>query len=203
MCIPPRDRLINCKKQLSVAVKEQSAFIAKSIMKSTESRTKKIIAPLDKQIKAIEKEMLALIKGDHELNHIYQITTSVPGVGVITGIEFIISTEEFKKITEAKKCACNFGVSPFEHSSGTSIRGKSRVSHMANKRAKTRLHMAALRAIQMPGELKDYFDRKVSEGKNKMSVINAVRNKIIARVFACIKQNKMFEKEYQNDLVVS
>ena len=50
---------------------------------------------------------------------------------------------------------------------------------MAKISVKTVLHMAALSAVSMKGELQDYFIRKVSEGKNKMSVINAIRNKLI------------------------
>ena len=90
---------------------------------------------------------------------------------------------------------------PFEHSSGTSVRGKARVSHMANKKVKTTLHMAALSAIKMEGDIRDYYLRKVEEGKHKMSVINAVRNKIVKRVFACVRENRMFEKKYNYCLV--
>jgi len=52
------------------------------------------------------------------------------------------------------------------------------------------LHMAALAVISKKGQLKDYYDRKVEQGKNKMSVINAVRNKLIHRVFACVRDNR-------------
>jgi transposase len=58
-------------------------------------------------------------------------------------------------------------------------------------------HMAALSAIKMKGEFKDYFDRKVAEGKNKMTVINAVRAKLINRIFALIRDNRINEKNYQ------
>ena len=49
--------------------------------------------------------------------------------------------------------------------------------------------------------IKEYYKRKVEQGKNKMSVLNAVRNKIIQRVFACVKQDRFFEKNYQFNLV--
>lgn len=57
--------------------------------------------------------------------------------------------------------------------------------------------MAAMSAI-VCGDLKPYYDRKVEEGKNKMLVINAVRNKLIHRIFSCINSNRMYEKKYQN-----
>ena len=132
---------------------------------------------------------------------IYKIVTSVDGVGMVTALNLITTTNEFLSINEAKKYACYSGIAPFEHSSGISIRGRTRVSHMANKKVKTMLHMAALAAIQMKGDIKEFYNRKVNEGKNKMCVINAVRNKIIQRVFACVKQDRLFEKNYHFCLV--
>jgi hypothetical protein len=56
--------------------------------------------------------------------------------------------------------------------------------------------MAALVAVRYRGELQDFFLRKVAEGKNKMSVINAVRNKLVLRVFACVRDNRPFDRTY-------
>ena len=49
-------------------------------------------------------------------------------------------------------------------------------------------------ALQVKGELQDYYQRKVKEGKNKMLVINALRNKLIHRVYAVVKRGKKYEK---------
>jgi transposase len=68
---------------------------------------------------------------------LFQIITSVTGVGTVTATQIIITTNEFKNITSAKKFACYSGIAPFEHQSGTSIRGKTRVSHLVNKTLKT------------------------------------------------------------------
>lgn len=95
--------------------------------------------------------------------------------------------------------ACYCGVVPFEHQSGTSIRYKPRVSVFADKGLKTLLHLAAMSAIRLNNELRVYYRRKVEDGKNKMSVLNAVRNKIIHRIFAVIKNQTM----YKNDLLLS
>ena len=67
---------------------------------------------------------------------------------------------------------------------------------MANKNIKTLLHMGALAAIKKPGDIQDYYLRKVAEGKNKMSVLNAVRNKLVLRIFACVNQNRAYENNY-------
>lgn len=59
------------------------------------------------------------------------------------------------------------------------------------------LHLCAMSAIQNDKEMKAYFERKVMEGKNKMSVINAVRNKLIHRVFAVVRDERLFEENYE------
>jgi transposase len=63
---------------------------------------------------------------------------------------------------------------------------------MANKPLKTALHMCALSVIRFKGEMKAYFDRKVKEGKNKMSILNAIRNKLLQRIFACVRDGCLF-----------
>jgi transposase len=146
----------------------------------------------------VEKAIQQIIKEDEQLSRIFEIVTSVPGVGPVTATEMILTTNEFENFKDPKKFACYAGVAPFPHESGLH-KGKSRVSHLANKQMKTYLHLAAITAIQIDPELKDYYLRRVEQDKkSKMLVINAVRNKMILRVFACINQNRKYEKSYKN-----
>lgn len=196
-----RTRLNKAKKQLGTANQEQKLFMDKDIMRSLNTYTQKTIDVINKQILAIENEILSLIKEDEKLNRIYQIITSVAGVGFVTASYILVTTNEFININDPKKYACYSGVVPFEHSSGSSVRGKTRVSQMANKNIKTLLHMAALSTIKKRGDLQEYYIRKVAEGKNKMSVLNAIRNKLILRIFACVNQNRVYEQNYCYKLV--
>jgi len=191
-----RSRLNKAKKQLNTANQEQKLFLDKEIMRSLNKYTQKTVVVINKQIEAIENEILGLIKEDEKLNRMYQIITSVNGIGFVTASYILVTTNEFININNPKKYACYSGVVPFEHSSGSSVRGKTRVSQMANKNIKTLLHMAALSTIQVQGDLQEYYVRKVAEGKNKMSVLNAIRNKLVLRIFACINQNREYEKKY-------
>jgi transposase len=191
-----RQRMMKARKQLATANSEQKLFIDKEIMHSLNVYTNRAVSVIDKQVKAIEKEILLLIKEDEKLKQMYDIITSVNGIGLIIAVHILVTTNEFISINDPKKYACYCGVVPFEHTSGSSIRGKNRVSHMANKTLKTLLHLAAVSIIRMPGELQDYYNRKVSEGKNKMCALNAIRNKLILRVFACVNQNRLYEKNY-------
>jgi transposase len=111
----------------------------------------------------------------------------------------IAKTNGFKSIQTARKFACYAGVVPFEHQSGTSVWRKPKVSVYADKSLKSLLHMAAMSAIRLKNDLRAYYQRKVQDGKNKMLVLNAVRNKIIQRVYAVIKN----QTPYKNSLELS
>jgi transposase len=122
------------------------------------------------------------------------IITSVVGIGFVTAINLLVHTNGFTMMRDARKLACYCGVAPFEYSSGTSIRGKTKVHFMANKKLKCNLHMASLTAVKLDAYLKAYYERKVAEGKNKMSVLNAVRNKLLARVVAIVNKQQEYVK---------
>lgn len=121
---------------------------------------------------------------------------SVPGIGPVIATELLITTNEMQTISDPKKLACHAGVAPFEYRSGTSIRGKTKVSHQARKRLKALIHLGAMSAIQVKGELQDYYRRKTGEGKHAMLVLNAVRNKLIHRVCAVVRRGKKYNKKY-------
>jgi len=196
-----RSRLMKCRKQLMTAVNEQSGFVEKVILTEITRYNQKAVKALDKQIDEIEKSIKQLVREDENLARLEKLVCSVDGIGFIIGINIIVTTNEFINFKDPRKYACYSGVVPFEHSSGTSVRGKNRISHMANKDIKTLLHMASMAAIQHNTELRDYYQSKIMKGKNKMSIINAVRNKLIHRIFACVNQNRIFEKNYQPILV--
>ena len=159
------------------------------------------IAALQKDLKNIEAEIKKIIRSDEHLNRLFKIITSVDGVGAVIATEVIITTNEFKNINDPDKYACYSGVAPFDHVSGTSVRGKTRVSSMANKAVKTLLQMGAISTLKMKGEFRQYYDRKLKEGKNKMSIINAIRNKIIHRIFACVRDMRPYQKIYSYKFV--
>jgi transposase len=179
---------------INVLNKEFANCNSGKAIQANKSSEEKLLNQFAKVIKEIESELIKLIQEDEVLSVNYKRVTSVPGVGPILGIYLTIKTHGFTQLTDARKLACYAGVVPFPNQSGTSLNKRPRVSFMADKKMKTLLHLAALRVIQLEGEMRDYFIRKVSEGKNKMSVINAIRNKILARVCSCIKNEKMYEK---------
>lgn len=192
-----RSRLMTAKKILKTPLQEQEDFNAKRAVKQSVVVCSHTLKAIDADLEKAEKAMDELIAKDPELKRLFSLVTSVSGIGKVTATQVLITTNEFKDICNPKQYACYAGVAPFIKESGI-FKGKGRVSHMANKKVKTLLHMSAIVAIQYNLDLKQYYDRKVNEQKkNKMSVINAVRNKLILRIFACVNHNTPYQNNYQ------
>ena len=171
-----RQRLNQAYNLLAVPVAEEEPFISKSLQKALKGNVRKSLTALKEEQKAIDKQIEELIQADPRLKELFDLMVSVPGIGPVIATELLIATNEMQTINDPKKLACHAGVAPFEYRSGTSIRGKTRVSHQARKRLKSLIHMGTMSAIQVKGELQDYYHRKLGEGKHTMLVLNAVRN---------------------------
>ncbi len=199
-----RDHLLQAKVGITKSIAEAKRFLTTEISRLLVEGTKKSLRSLILEIEAIELKMSQLIKTDPRLNELFNLITSVDGIGLQTAAVMLITTNEFKDFNCPKKYACYAGVAPFQQQSGKSLKSKSRVSHKANKEVKKLLHMAALTVLKIPNsEFALYFHRKKAEAKNGMTIINAIRAKLISRVFACVRDNRFYEKKYiYNPLVL-
>ena len=130
--------------------------------------------------------MKQVINLQSELKNQFELVKTVPGIGDKTAIYLLIVTKGFTAFDNARKLACYSGTAPFEHSSGTSIKGKTKVNHMADKKMKSILQMCAMVAVKHDPQLKEYCDKKKAEGKNAMLVLNNVKCKILSSVFSVI-----------------
>lgn len=153
-----------------------------------------IIEKLTAAIKEVESQIRLLIASKQELQKTFNLLQSIAGVGFIVAASMIGYTHGFKRFANARKFNCYAGIAPFDHQSGTSIKARSRVSHLANKESKTLLNLAALSAINHDPEITEYYNRRVKEGKSKMACINIVRSKIVARMFAVVKRGTPYQK---------
>ena len=190
-----RERLLQAKKMLSVPIRELKQIGMQAESKNIEESCKKTLTAIQKDIEAIEEQLENIIEQNKEIDDNYKSACSVPNVGKITALLLIVLTNNFKRFANVKQLASYCGVAPFEYSSGTSVRGKTKVNHMANKRLKKALHLCAVSSLRHKSEVKIYYERKVKEGKNKMSVLNAIRNKLLQRVFACVRDKRMYNSK--------
>ena len=183
-----RETMVKQRAGYKVTVQENSRILVKSEYKCFFEAQNKLVKSLTTQICKVEEEIKLIIASDFKLENTYNLITSISGVGFIVAAYFISTTSCFTKFKNGRKYACYCGTAPFEYSSGTSIHFKTRVNPMANKKMKSLLNMSARSAITCDPELKEYYHRKVEQGKNKMSTLNIIRNKIIHRVFAVVNR---------------
>lgn len=196
-----RNKMLSVQAAIKTPLKEQVVFLNKPVEKENASLCKRTIDAIKIDLTEIELRIDQIIGEDENLKRLLVIITSVPNVGKITAIQIIISTNEFRDISNPKKFACYAGVAPFIKESGL-FKGKARVSQIANKKMKSLLHLCALTALRYDKEIQEYYLKKTKvEGKPKMSTINAIRNKIILRIFACVNQDRLFSKNYDDILI--
>ena len=197
--VSERKSRVEQRKALLTKNKELLILSNKQISLTITKQNNKLIKEFSCQIKIFESQIRTLIKNDQVLQKLDRQLRSVPGIGEILCWNLLVKTNEFKTITDPRKLACYAGVAPFANTSGISVFGRNRVSNLADKSLKKLLHLGAMSAIRLQNDLAVYFKRKVAQGKNKMSVLNAVRNKIIHIVYALIKNQNL----YKNHLVTS
>ena len=193
--------LISIRKRYSkILVQLKNGVKALEIMNQTvdlkqqikDSNT--IIKKQDNAIAKIDKQIQETIKSSDELTENYRKISQVIGVGPLTAVNCIVETNNFLNFTKPRKFSCHCGLAPFKYQSGSSVKGKTKTSPLSNKDMKAILFKAATSAIQHDPQIKNYYIRKIGEGKHKLTVLNAVANKIVLRIFAVIKREEPFVK---------
>jgi len=181
-----RAKLVRDRSGYQVRLKEEmeTGRVKKEDFLYTQQQ--KDIAYLNKKIKVVEKELFTLISSSGAVHRNFLLLQSIKGVGKVTAAYVIAATNNFVCFTDARKFNCYAGLAPFEHQSGKSIRGKSRVSHLANKTIKCLLRLSAFVAVRYNEELKSYYAKRVAEGKSKMSVLNIIGAKLVKIMFAVV-----------------
>lgn len=191
LALAEREKLVKAITTFKTT-KINKEYLSIEIVKSILALNKKTIQALRKQLDAIDELIQGIIDANETFKQQQQLLLTVPGVGKQTASNLIATTNAFENFKDWRKYACYCGVAPFEYSSGSSIRGRTKVSHLANKKMKSLLNMAALSAKKYDKEIATYYQRKLNEGKNAMLVLNAIRCKVISRAFAVIKRKSPF-----------
>jgi len=183
-----RERLVISMSGYSVSKSETLGTMKKGDFPELFETYQTMIDALKVEVKKLEKLISAIIQENEQLRTNFELLTSIKGIGFIVAVSMIVYTHNFTRFDNWRKFACYCGIAPFECQSGTSVRGTTRVSSIANKQVKKTLHMAAVSAIHYDNELREYY----SNGKSKMAIINIVRNKLVSRAFAVVKRGTPF-----------
>jgi transposase len=192
-----RTKLLVQIKGITTALKELGSI---SVSADFVKQTTKLLAPalkgMEQSLKKVEKQIKDIVKADEAIYAIYKRLITVPGIGPITAVYFICCSNVFTMCKSGKQLACYCGVVPFDYQSGISIKGGRQVHKMANKELKHLLHMCALTSIKNHPEFREYYLRKKKEGKHALSIINAIKNKLVLRAFAVVKNERDYVDNY-------
>ena len=194
-----RQQLVSMSSQFKNSLKHYQITAPFSQSNSICGDIEEQIATLNNRIKATEKQITDVLKLDEEVEKNAELARSVKGIGLVVAAYMLVATNNFQSFETARQFNCYSGTAPFEHSSGSSIRGRTKVSHLGNKTMKTLLYNAANSAAQHDAELRNYYLRKKDEGKHHQLVINAIACKLVGRIFAVIKRQTPFVETYVNN----
>lgn len=184
-----RRQLIEAKRKLTVQLGTLTLKMHKDLRSSFNRMDKAQARVIDAAMKQLEGMIQAEVQADARTRRQYELITTVPGVGPVLATTLLAATDAFTRYATQRQLACHAGTAPFENSSGSSVRGRTRTSPQANGGLKSLLHMGAMVAVRTDHELRTYYTRKVAEGKPKMCVLNAVRGKILHRVCAVLRRD--------------
>lgn len=191
-----RDKLVRQQAGYKGTIKENKKFLVRKDNLSIFSIQEKMVKELNKGIEKLDKELMDIVNEDDDMKKTYNLVTSVMGVGMQTALYMIAITNGFTTFKNHRQFASYSGTAPFPYLSGTSIKGRTKVSHLANKKMKSLLSSCANSAIVHDPEIRAFYKRRIEEGKHKMSTINVVRNKILARIFAVVNRGTPFVNTY-------
>ena len=189
-----RRKLVGTRAQYKQIRSEIAIYQGKGFVK----RKDRIIKNLQRDIDEIDAEILEIITSDPDIYCNCLLLISIIGIGMVNAVGTIIYTNNFKNFSDPRAYACYVGVAPFPHSSGTSINKKKSVSKMGRLQLKADLSQAARSAILYDPQMKAYFKRKFNGKKgaesNYGTVLNAVKFKLICRIFSVIRRQSAYIK---------
>jgi len=166
------------------------------------TRLKKQIGLFDKQEKEIKAEIAALIKSDATVNDKIQLICSAPGIGLLTAATILAETNGFELIRNKRQLSSYAGLDVKEKQSGTSVKGKPRISKKGNKHLRKTMHLPALAAIRHDDRFKAIFARLVAKHGIKMKAAVAVQRKLLELVYILYKTNQPYDINYLQNKIV-
>jgi transposase len=164
--------------------------------KKSIARIMKRIELMNKQDKEITGEISAIIKGDKEIQQMAILLCSLPGIGLLTFSIVVAETNGFDLIRNKKQLTSYAGLDVQEKQSGTSVKGKPKISKKGNKYLRKAMHLPALSAIRHDERFKEIFVRLVSKHGIKMKAAVAVQRKLLEMMYTLYKTNKKYDKNY-------
>jgi transposase len=159
-------------------------------------RVNQRIKLFNEQEREIKREIAELVKSDKELHRKINLIMSIPGVGGLTAVIAVAETNGFELIRNKKQLVSFGGLDVIVKDSGTSVKGKPRISKRGNRHLRKAMHMPALTAIRHDERFKAIFVRLVSKHGIKMKAAVALQRKILEMIYTIWTTEKKYDKKY-------
>lgn len=163
-----------------------SRFVYRSLIRNRKQ--------LDKEVAAIESKILSLVKGGQQEQ--LTLLTSIPGIGQKTALFPIVVTDGFSKFETASQLCSYVGITSTIRESGSSVRGRARISKVGNRKLRKLLFQCSFNACKHNKACKEVYDRIVNKGKSKKPALIAVANKLLKQSFAIAKSGRPYDETY-------
>ncbi len=167
--------------------------------KGVVSSLKRSLRHIQKEMKTLEEKLLILVKQAHQ--DVLTRLKTIPGIGNKTAVMLVVLTDGFDRFTSASELCSYAGLTPVIRQSGSSVKGRPRISKIGNQKLRNLLFMCSFNACKYNKACRDLYDRIVAKGKSKKLALIAVCNKLLKQAFAIAKSGLIYDDSYRSTLV--
>jgi len=160
---------------------------------------KRNLKQLNKEIETLENRLLILVKHTHQ--DLLTRLQTIPRIGRKTAIMLVVLTGGFERFTSASELCSYAGLTPVIRQSGSSVKGRARISKIGNQKLRNLLFMYSFNACKYNKACRDLYERIVAKGKSKKLALIAVCNKLLKQAFAIAKSGLIYDDTYRSTLV--
>lgn len=167
--------------------------------------SKMVVRSLKRSLKHLKKEMGILEEAlmenvKKEYQESLTLLKSIPGIGDKTALMLLVFTDGFHRFESSKELCSYAGLTPIIRQSGSSVKGRPRISKMGNPKLRNLLFMCSFNACKHNRACKALFDRIVAKGKSKKLALIAVCNKLLKQAFSIVKNGVPYDDDYRSTL---
>jgi transposase len=200
----PALKELRCLYRCSQNLKEQKTQVSNylenkdCLPKSAQKVYLRLLTHIEKQIKEVDPSIDQLLKSQASLNEDYQNLQTIPGIGKTTAIAILAEIPDFSVLENARQLAAYAGLTPCHRTSGTSVKGKSRLSKMGSSALRKALYFPAIVAKNHNPILQSFAQKLKKNGKHTMVIIAAIMRKLLHICFGILKHKVAFNAEVLN-----
>lgn len=152
------------------------------------------VRQLNKELALLEARLTDLVKEEQQEQ--LRLLKTIPGIGEKAAILLVVFTDGFSKFENSKQLCCYAGITPTIRQSGSSVRGRSRISKIGNKKLRNQLFLSSFTACQYNKACRELYERIVDQGKSKKLAMLAVCNKLLKQSFAIAKSGIPYNENF-------